>query len=142
MDLQPDTPDQDRQKWQQRQWHDRREPATSTIRELMMRIGLISRVEESGNVSYDFGEQSGFRQVLGDSGFDRIVYRRELWSLLVSELRPANLWPARVVAERLFDLLHSSIGRRWGTKLTIVAWRTTPPSRSAVASLRLDAAAL
>src|SRR5580704_9689319 len=106
MDLQPDTPDQDRQKWQQRQWHDRREPATSTIRELMMRIGLISRVEESGNVSYDFGEQSGFH---------RIVYRRELWSLLVSELRPANLWPARVVAERLFDLLHSSIGRRWGT---------------------------
>ena len=39
------------------------EPATSTIRALMMRLKLISPIEESGNVSYDFSEESGFRQV-------------------------------------------------------------------------------
>jgi hypothetical protein len=90
----------------------------------MMRLKLVSRIEDSGNVSYDFSEESGFGEVLSESGFDRIVYRRELWSLLVSELRLANVWPVRVVAERLFDLLHAGPGCRWGTKLSVVAWRS------------------
>jgi SAM-dependent methyltransferase len=101
------------------------EPATSGIREVMMRVGVVSRIEESGNVSYDFSEQSGFDQLLRESGFDRVLYRRELWSLLLSEMKPANVWPLRVIGERMFDLLHVSIGKWWGTKLTVVAWRST-----------------
>jgi SAM-dependent methyltransferase len=100
------------------------EPATSPIRAALMRVGAIPRTEESGNVSYDFSERSGFAELLRTCGFDAVVFRRELWSLWVSELRLANRPPLLAAAQRAFEWLHRGSGPRWGTKLTVVAWRS------------------
>ena len=99
------------------------EPATSPVRELMMRLGVVSRVEEAGNVSYDFSEASGFQQVLREEGFTEAVFRRELWSLSISELKLANRAPLFGLAKAAYEFLHRSVARRWGTKLSLVAWR-------------------
>jgi SAM-dependent methyltransferase len=99
------------------------EPATSPIRELMMRLKLISRIEESGNVSYDFCEWSGFSQILRAAGFDGVAYRRALWSLRVSEWWITNVRPTRALAKGAFEWLNAGTGCRWGTKLSVVAWR-------------------
>jgi SAM-dependent methyltransferase len=96
------------------------EPGRGWMRNLVKALGIVPAYEESGNYVFEFSERD-LESQLRAWGFQHSRFRRDVFKHV--NLSLFNSGVGFALARVFWMTFNKVLGRRWGTKLTALAWR-------------------